>query len=313
MTRTAKEFVALLACLGAALCASMSTLLLKVAVKEVPPVSLGCLRYLVGTGCLLACGMAMGRAKVMRLSARDLPSLAFVGLMTFCLTTVGLAYALTKSPVARVSILFATTPLWSLGLGILLRAEPISLRKLLGAAATLAGVIVLVWPSNGDLAVSGDLVADAVVLAAAFGMALGGFLQKRALTRYAPFTVAVYRMASAAVLLLPAAIATDWDYLTATARALTSSTITAIVLLGTLGGALMSLLWSYSFSKLSPTQVLMFMNLQPVITAGVAVFAFGEHPTVRLVLGGAAVLGGIGVALAAPRLTVIAVPSQRLP
>ena len=58
-----------------------------------------------------------------------------------------------------------------------------------------------------------------------------------------------------------------------------------------LGGAVAFQLWTWALSRLTPTHVAVYVNLNPVVAALLGVMLLGERRTALFVLGFAAVVG----------------------
>jgi hypothetical protein len=90
---------------------------------------------------------------------------------------------------------------------------------------------------------------------------LYGVLAKRALARDPAVTVTTYAMLFGALLLTPAALVEG--LLPALGR-LDGGLLALVVFLGVPGGALAFLLWTWALSRLTPTQVAVYVNFNPV-------------------------------------------------
>jgi drug/metabolite transporter (DMT)-like permease len=66
-----------------------------------------------------------------------------------------------------------------------------------------------------------------------------------------------------------------------------------VVFLGVLGGSAAFLLWTWALSRLTPTQVAVYVNLNPIVAALLAVLLLGERRSGLFLLGFAAVVTGV--------------------
>jgi drug/metabolite transporter (DMT)-like permease len=92
------------------------------------------------------------------------------------------------------------------------------------------------------------------------------------------------------LVLLPAAIA---EGLLPAIRELDWRLVGLIVFLGVLGGAVAFLLWTAALTRLTPTQVAVYVNLNPVVAALLGIFLLGERRSGVFALGFAAVVTGV--------------------
>jgi drug/metabolite transporter (DMT)-like permease len=85
---------------------------------------------------------------------------------------------------------------------------------------------------------------------------------------------------------IPSIVATDW-------ASVTLPVWTAIVYSGI--GALVfgNLIWYHGVSRIGPTRVSMFSNLQPLVALAVAWVVLGEVPTIWQGLGAGSIMTGL--------------------
>jgi len=65
------------------------------------------------------------------------------------------------------------------------------------------------------------------------------------------------------------------------------------VFLGVLGGSAAFLLWTWALSRLTPTQVAVYVNLNPIVAALLAILLLGERRSLLFVAGFLAVVTGV--------------------
>lgn len=284
---------ALVAALSAAVITALCPIAMKIAVRDIPPVTLNLVRYVIGTSFLLAMVLVGSSRAKLRVRSYDLPSLAVGGFLAFAFMSVALSAALVFTSASRVATLFASTPLWGMMIAVVRGAGFPAGRKLLGVLSTIAGIVILTSPVGGSAAGSTALVGDALVLLAALSVALAGIQQKAVMRSYDSFTITFYRMAFAAAMLMPVAIFWDASDGLSRLRAASTPAIWSMLFLGVFGGAVMAFLWGFALSRLAVADVLVFMNLMPVITAAVAILFLHEAFTWRFAIACTTVIGGV--------------------
>jgi drug/metabolite transporter (DMT)-like permease len=136
----------------------------------------------------------------------------------------------------------------------------------------------------------GTLAGDRLMLVTALCGAAYGVLAKRAFARYNALTVTTYAMVLGTLLLLPAALV---EGLVGVLPQLDRQTVALVVFLGVFGGALGFFLWTFALTRLTPTQVAVYINLNPLVAMVLAAALLAEHLTIMFVAGFGAVLMGV--------------------
>jgi drug/metabolite transporter (DMT)-like permease len=114
-------------------------------------------------------------------------------------------------------------------------------------------------------------------------------LAQLAFARYSALTVTTYAMVLGTLLLLPAALV---EGLVGVLPQLGLQTVVLLVFLGVFGGALGFFLWTFALTRLTPTQVAVYINLNPLVAMVLAAALLAERLTIIFVAGfGAVVLG----------------------
>jgi drug/metabolite transporter (DMT)-like permease len=199
---------------------------------------------------------------------------------------IGLQY----TEASRGAVMLATMPIWSALLGRII-GEQLAGRQVVGVGFSVAG-IALAFLEPGRV-VGGDamsLVGDGLLLLTGLLGALYGLIAKRVLAVDHAATVTTYAMLIGTVLLLPAA----WvEGLVPAIGRLDWQLLGLVVFLGVLGGAVAFLLWTWALSRLTPTQVAVYVNLNPIVAALLAILLLGERRSALFLLGFAAVVTGV--------------------
>jgi len=117
-------------------------------------------------------------------------------------------------------------------------------------------------------------------------------LIKRYTERMSGINVGAYSQAGGALFVtvvgLPSIVATDWTAV--------SAPVWAAIIYSGIGALVVgNLIWYYGVSRLGPTRVSMFSNLQPLVALAVAWMVLGEVPTVWQGLGAASIMTGLFV------------------
>jgi drug/metabolite transporter (DMT)-like permease len=135
-----------------------------------------------------------------------------------------------------------------------------------------------------------SLLGDGLLLLTGLLGALYGLIAKRVLAVDNPATVTTYAMLIGTLILLPAALV---EGLVPAVERLDGRLLGLVVFLGVLGGAVAFQLWTWALSRLTPTQVAVYVNLNPVVAALLGVVLLGERRSGLFVLGFVAVVAGV--------------------
>ncbi len=114
-------------------------------------------------------------------------------------------------------------------------------------------------------------------------------LAQRAFARYGAPTVTAYAMVLGTLLLLPAALV---EGLIGVPPQLDRQTLALLVFLGVFGGALGFFLWTFALTRLTPTQVDVYINLNPLVAMVLAATLLAERLTIVFATGFSAVVLG---------------------
>jgi drug/metabolite transporter (DMT)-like permease len=267
----------------------------RVAVEDIPPLDLAVLRFGQG-GTILLLVVILRAPEQLKVDRRDIPFLALLGAIFFSAFPISFNTALQFTEASRGAAVIATLPAWSIILGRYFAGERLRPRQIAGVALTIVGVGVAIGSANAEAGNGDALIGDALMLLTAFLGALYGVLAKRALTTYPALTVTTYAMVIGTALLLPAALPGG---LTG-ADGLDWSALQLVLGLGIFGGALGFFLWTSALSRLSPTRVAVYMNLNPMVAAVLGVLLLSEHAGPVFFIGFVAVVAGVYLVNAVP-------------
>ncbi|MEO7082680.1 MAG: DMT family transporter [Gemmatimonadaceae bacterium] len=275
----------------AAACAAVlfgaSVVAVRIAVRDVPPITLALLRFGQGT-VLLFVGLALFRRDLLRVAPRDLPFLGLLGVLFYTIFPITFNAGMQYVEASRGALLLATMPLWTLMLGRLLTHERLTARQTLGVMTSVAGVVIVI-ADRGAVAAAGSMKGNALLLTTAWCGALYNLLAKRMVVRYGGVTVTFYAMLFGTLLLIPAPFIEHARGL-ATMR---GETLAMVIFLGAFGGALGFSLWTAALKHLSPTQVSVYINLNPLAATILGATLLHERLSAMFLLGFVAVATGV--------------------
>jgi drug/metabolite transporter (DMT)-like permease len=274
-----------LLCLLALLWGS-SYLLIKVALAAIPPFTLIAIRVVIAAALLLiVVGLRGEQLPRDRTAWRNLVVQAFfnsIGAWTV------LAWGQQYVDSALAGVLNSTSPIFLFLLTLLwVRQEPVTVRKAVGAALGLIGVLLLV----GVDALAGIGQQVAAQLAILLGAFLYGCaaLNGRRFAASPPTVTAAGTMLCAATVLVPAALVIERP------RHLTPSTLSlaAAIALAVLCTGLALLIYFRLLRTLGPIGTTSQSYLRTGVTVLLGVFVLGEHLTPTMSLGLVAIVLGV--------------------
>jgi len=285
-----RDFAANAGACTAAILFGASVVAVRVAVREVPPLTLAILRFGQG-GFLLLLFLLIRARNLLRIRGNDVPYLLLLGAIFFTIFPVTFNASLRLTEASRGALMLATMPLWSVLLARAAKRERLSTRQTCGVLLTFAGVgVVLAERGLTFTGKSSSLAGDGLMLVTALCGAVYGVLAKRMLARYKALTVTAYAMIFGALLLVPAVLIED--PFSAMARMCTDTAM-LVLFLGIFGGAIGYFLWTFALTRLSPTQVAVYVNLNPMIATLLGATLLAERLTGIFIIGFAAVLAGV--------------------
>jgi drug/metabolite transporter (DMT)-like permease len=273
----------------AAVLFGVSVVAVRVAVRDIPPISLAALR--VGLGGLLLAAILLAFAPgLLRVRRERLHLLALLGLLLFALFPITFNIGLRYTQASRGAVMLATMPIWSALLGRV-AGEHLDRRQVAGVALSVLGIgLAFVEPGRVLDADVMSLVGDGLLLLTGLFGALYGLLAKRVLEVDSAATVTSYAMLFGALVLLPAAVV---EGMVPALGDLDLRLLGLVAFLGVLGGSAAFLLWTWALSRLTPTRVAVYVNLNPIVAALLAIVVLGERRSGMFLVGFAAVVTGV--------------------
>lgn len=238
---------------------------------------------------LLALFFAVRDRSVFRVERRHLKYFFGTGVVSVVFFTVCYFSCQKLCSLAAASVLLYTAPSFVVLLSAVLWKEPVTKKKLLALALTLAGCACVCGVFSGGLSVTvpGVLLG----LGSGFFYALYSIFGRYALARYGPMTVTVWTFLFAGpaslLLLRPAELGAAFGgapgvWLTALGLAVSST-------------ALPYILYTWGLARTEPGKASIMASLEPVVASLTGVLAFGEPMGALTALGILCVLAGVAI------------------
>ncbi|MFM9846226.1 MAG: DMT family transporter [Hyphomicrobiaceae bacterium] len=264
----------------------------RAAAGEVPPITLGCLRWTVATCILLPFAWSNVKTDwpVIRSNVWLLAFLGIIGggaINTF--SYIGLNY----TTATNALILNSAAPIFIVTFSYLIFGDRITLRQLYGIGVSIVGVLIVVL--RGDLVALTHMTLNRGDVLVLIGMACWGvyttFLRKR--PAIAPLSFAACTFAAAAMVNIPMAlIEASMGYLPRASL----STLGTIAYAGIFPSVFAYLLYNRGVELIGGGRAGVFNHLVPVFGAVLAFIVLGETPGLYHAAGFAMILTGVWLA-----------------
>lgn len=196
-------------------------------------------------------------------------------------------YALTRLPLPEATALSYAQPIMVVIIGALVFAEPVRAYRWSAVVAGLFGVAIVSWPKltlfGSDMPLNDGQVAG--VLAALLAAAISAFVTivvRTLVVTERTSTIVVWLSVTCSVAAL-ATLPFGWESLSATQAGL----LVGAGILGGIGQLLMTEAYRYA----GPSTVAPFEYTSMLLAIAVGYFAFGDPPTIHVLVGGSVVIG----------------------
>jgi len=266
-----------------------SFLWIKIAVDELPAATLAAERITLGAVVMLV----FLRLRGVRFPRtwRALWPLAVVGFLNAAVPYTLISWGEEVVDSGTAAVLNSLTPIFSLLIaGLYLRVEPVTLMRVLGLIVGFAGAALL---ASREFALRDDptalLGAGAVGLAAVSYAVAASYARHHLLVTHR-YVVSAGTLVFGALFTWPLALIADGPRLPSE-----PDTILAMLWLGIMGAFVAYLLYFFLIEQLGATLASMVTYVFPIVGVALGVIVLGELLDLRLVVGTALVLAGIGV------------------
>jgi drug/metabolite transporter (DMT)-like permease len=266
-----------------------SFIVVDITTKEMDPIDLGFLRFLVATPLMIL--IALLRKKPLLLPKNELPWLVVLGLtgVTLLYLFQFLGIHFTNAPTA--SVLINTNVIFIAILSGLFLHETLTRKRVAGIVLSFIGVIVIMFSDISKQALTFDnlfFIGGILMLLSAFCWALYSFVGKRLLKTYDEFVITTYAFGFGTLFYIPFVVLHLGPVLQQTSLngwlavlylALTCS------LFGYLG-------WYYALKHIDASKAAVFLNFIPLFTILMSFF-LGTSLTWFFLLGAALIIYGV--------------------
>jgi drug/metabolite transporter (DMT)-like permease len=267
----------------------------KAAVREIPPLTLAALRYLIAASVLVP--IAMGRSGSMRLPRpASLAALAWMALTGIVILTVGFNYGLIYGSASQGALLYALSPAAVAIAAVLWLGETLSRRRIGGIILSVAGTALVVASGEIDRSASRPLLGALCMLAGIVAWACYTVIAKRLAGADQIVVIAWVSMIGMAMLLPLAAV----ELLQSPMPRPSLEGWLATLFLGAVASALAYVVYNVALRELDASLVGAYFTLDPLVGVATAILLLGEVLRGGQVAGGVIALAGMWLAATSP-------------
>lgn len=272
---------------------SLSFVVTRLALPDVPPVFLAAMRLTV-SGALLLAFRARAAIAIWRRSAPATQrTILLAGLLSQAVYLGAAYWALTAIPTSVVNIVVSSLPLLTIPAAFLVLRERASLVEALAVVMGMAGVVIAVADTESMRVIDADAysIAAVLLLVAVAALALGNTLIKRIVTAHNYLDICGPQfLTSGLALVIVSLIIEETPSWAAFGRALPE--LAYLVFLGSIFGMA---LWFRLLSVLTANQAASFFLMTPIMGIGLGSLIFGEPLTVSKIVGVIVLMSSIGL------------------
>lgn len=290
-----KKYLPFFAIFLAHLIWAVNFLVAKVTLTEIPPMSLGFLRFLLAG--LLLLPFLLTHSKPQKIRAADIPNLFILGALMSTFHIALFYLGITKTSVSSASTLTATIPVLSVTASWIFLKEKIYTVNLVGILLGLIGVISIIGLPLLNFTNPSDwqtLLGNLLILLSVITWIAGSLFSKKLSATYSALTLtAVIFLVGTVTFIIPAL--NEYATNPLWVRQLSLIGILGLVYISFASSVSAYFLFEWGLSKLGVIKTSLFQYTEPVFAIVLAVLILGEQLRVSLVVG--AILVGVGVYL----------------
>jgi len=265
---------------------------IKLGLRDLPPITFAGVRFAIAA--LLLGVLTMLRGVRLPANARDWRLLAYTGFLSITVNYALVFWGEQYISSGLAALLSATVPLFGLPLAHwYLASEPLTWKKIAGVLSGLLGIAIVF---SGELGIGGPraLWASVGIIIAALATAQAGVLVKARGTHIEPSVLAGVQMAGGCIPLLIGGMFLEGSPLD---FHWTPLALASLAYLTVLGSVVAFLMYYWLIRHTAVTGVLMIPLVTPLIAVLIGVLLGGETVGWHTAVGGAAIIGGVALAV----------------
>lgn len=278
--------------MGAIIVWSTSFVATKLAYTSFPPITLGMLRFALAS--LLLGAIVLIKGSLQRLDKGDRKTIVLSGFLGITLYFIMENTGIHLTTASNSALIIASYPAITALLEWVIYRTLVSRLQATGIALAIIGIVILAGAQSGQGGPH-QFWGNLTLIGAGFAWAFYNFTTRKIVNKYSGMTIAFYQSVAGTVLFLPAVLfeAADWRMPTPMATMM----LLYLAVFCSVAGYLM---YNHSLRRLAATTLVSLMNLVPVLGVAFAAVILHETITLRQIIGGAIVIGGVFLSLSRP-------------
>ena len=262
-------------------------IVVKDALRELPPIGFTWIRFVLASVALLAaCRVREGSLGLPR---RDILPLAALGAVGFGIYQPLWAVGLSQTTAGDSALLIAGTPIFTLLIASAIGSDHLTRSRLLGAIVSFVGVGLVVLSAAGS-GIGGHLFGDVITVIASTLWASYVAFGAPVLRRHSPLRTTAWAVFFGTLVMLPLGI---WQLATVDWGRVTVASGLAVLYAGLGSIGLGNVLQFRAVQVIGPARTTMFQFLVPGLTVVLAAWFLGEQIRAEQILGGIVIVLGI--------------------
>lgn len=266
----------------------ISFISIKIAVSEVPPITMALIRFIIASGLLL---VVLHRLEPdTALKGHDMKRMALAGLLGICVYFCFENSGVKLTTASSASLITSVVPILSITLDVIVFKTKVSLLQYLGMGIAVIGAYLTITV-NGAMDFSSDsFVGNLLIMGAMLAWTGYTLINKSLQNKYTGLFLTTYQMLFGTLFLLPAALTEykDWQLCSLTAAA-------NIIFLAVCCSALCYFLYIYALKYLDVAVTTLYLNLVPVVGVISGYFILQEKVLPMQLFGGAIIIIAIAI------------------
>ncbi len=264
----------------------------KVLLREVAPLTLTLLRFLIAFIALVPFAMRQG------FKLRDVfkPTFLLFGLtgttLYYSLQNLGMSY----TSVSSTSLILSIVPVLTAVFAVIFLKERLSRLRIVGIVLVTIGMVLVAISSANDSAGSNPLLGNILIFCSALAWAIYTIQGRKMVSSYPALVMTTASTGAGILFIIPFAV---WEVFTRGFPHFSMAGIADLLYLGLAASALTMFLWNYALHSLPASVASTYINLVPIIGVASA-YLLGENPPILQIVGGVLAILGVWISSLMP-------------
>lgn len=245
--------------------------IIKVALKTFNPFAFNCCRFILATATL---AFLHRQIFADRIEKKDWPLIILLGFLGNTVYQFCFIYGVKLTHVSHVSILLATTPIFTAAISNLIGFENVGKKLWFGILLSFTGVVLIVFGRGFNIGSTAGLIGDILILFSSIVWSIYSIFSKKIIQKYSAWHYIFYTIAVGTLIMIPISIP---SLLKQDFKALGIYEWLAMAYAGLLGLVFGYSAWYYGVDKIGSTRTSVYSNLTPVAGMSVGMIFLGER------------------------------------